>query len=60
MEGLESIRQYVSEKEDARNILNRLKVSLNQHCDRISHEACSLSNQVLGVCFKVVLSFFIT
>jgi hypothetical protein len=47
MEGLEKIKAQVMEKEDTRNILNKLKLNVNQHCDRISNEVSSVSNYLM-------------
>lgn len=47
MEGLEKIKAQVMEKEDTRNILNKLRLNVNQHCDRISNEVSNVSNYLM-------------
>lgn len=61
MEGLEKIKAQVMEKEDTRNILNKLRLNVNQHCDRISHEVSNVSNylmrEFLLICIDVACDF---
>lgn len=59
MEGLERMKAQVLEKEDTRNILNKLRLNVNQHCDRISNEVSNVSNHLMReFSKKKILDFF--